>query len=154
MISAPLTDEVERMAGRTQRWIVRIVEGLDEKTDPETCAQTLEACGRQRAPKGLIRTARDIYRRSKNIGEFLAPFSVAFEALRLEDGNVYVVYPTSYCQQIKGIPVDDVRDAYCSCSVGWVEQVFESALDPPIGVRRVKSIVSGDDECRFRIDLG
>lgn len=35
MISAPLTDEVERMAGRTQRWIVRIVEGLDEKTDPE-----------------------------------------------------------------------------------------------------------------------
>ena len=142
------------MSRNTLQWIRKVVEEIDSQTDRETCARILEACGRQCAPEGLINKARKIHESSDGIGEFLARLGEVFEAVQIEDGKVYVVYPECYCEQIKGLPIGNVPEAYCNCSVGWVKEVFESAVGRSVGVRRLKSIVAGDEECRFEVDLG
>jgi hypothetical protein len=141
------------MSGNTRQWILKAVEGLEENADCDTCARILEACGRQCAPDGLIKKAKEIHETSKDVGEFLARLGEVFEMLQLEDGKVYVVYPECYCEQIKGIPVDKVPNAYCNCSVGWVKEIFEGALGRPVEVARRSSVVAGDPECRFEVTI-
>lgn len=141
------------MSSDTLAWIKTVVEGLDEHTDRETCARVLEACGRQCAPQGLIDKAREIREASEDIGEFLAKLGEIFDAVQVEDGKVFVVYPECYCEQIKDIPIEDIPNNYCDCSVGWVKQVFEGALGREIAVRRLTSVIAGDPECRFEVDL-
>jgi len=141
------------MSASTLAWIKKVVEGIDAHTDAETCKRILEACGRQCAPRSLVKKARAIFEDSKDVGEFLARFSDVFEAIQIEDGTVYVVYPQCYCEQIKGIPIDQIPNVYCNCSVGWVKELFEGALGRPVQVERVKSVVAGDEECRFKLNL-
>ena len=141
------------MSKRTQAWIADVVRGIEENTDAATCARILESCGRQCAPASLIKKAKEIYKNSGGVPEFLARLGEVFDALQIEDDAVYVVYPRCYCTQIAGAPTDDVPDAYCNCSVGWIREVFEQAMGRPVKVERVKTVVSGDDECRFRVVL-
>jgi predicted hydrocarbon binding protein len=138
---------------RTQAWIANVTEEIEKQTDPRTCARILEACGRRCTPLGLIERARKIYATSAGIPDFISRLGEVFEAVRLEDDAVYVVYPTCYCGQIKGMPVSEIPDSYCDCSVGWIKQLFESVLDHPVHVERITSVVAGDSECRFRIEL-
>ena len=141
------------MSSDATAWIRKAVEGLDEHVDRETCSRVLEACGRQCAPQSLIDRARETYEASADIGEFLVKLGEFFDVLHVEDGKVFVVYPECYCEQIKGIPVEQVPNAYCNCSVGWVKQIFEGALGRPVEVARRSSVVAGDLECRFEVTI-
>lgn len=138
------------MSKRTQAWIADIVREVEKSTDPATCARILESCGRHCAPVSLIKKAKEIYKNSDGVPEFLARLGEVFDALQIEDN---AVYPQCYCDQIKGIPKSDVPDAYCHCSVGWIREVFEQAIGRSVKVERVKTLVSGGDECRFRVIL-
>lgn len=137
----------------SKKWIPDVVRALDEHTDPETCARTLEACGRRCAPESLVRKARQIFERTGSLEGFLAELGEVFDALELSDGKVYVVYPQCYCEQIRGVPVDEIPDVYCNCSVGWVKEIFEGALGRPVRVTRRSTVIAGDSECRFEVDL-
>jgi predicted hydrocarbon binding protein len=137
----------------TQRWVAQVTKGLEEQTDPQTCARILEACGRRCTPLGLIERARKIYADSNGIPDFVSRLGEVFEAVRLEDGAVYVIYPTCYCGQVKGMPTSEIPDSYCDCSVGWIKQLFESVLEHPVRVERMTSVIAGDPECRFRVEL-
>ncbi len=141
------------MSKRTQAWIADVVREVEKNTDTATCARILESCGRHCAPASLIQKAKNIYKSSGGIPEFLARLGEVFEALQIEDGAVYVVYPRCYCGQIKGMPPADIPDAYCNCSVGWIREVFEQAIGRPVKVERVTTVVSGGDECRFKVVL-
>lgn len=141
------------MSQRTQKWISNVVREIDQRTDEATCAAILQACGRACTPVGLIEKAKRIYRESPDLAEFLSRLGEVFEAVQIEDGAVYVVYPRCYCEQIRDLPVEDVPDAYCHCSVGWIRQFFEQVLGRAVAVERVKTIVSGDAECRFKVTI-
>jgi len=138
---------------RTEAWIADVVRGIEKNTDGPSCARILESCGRQCAPAGLIAKAKEIYQTSAGLPEFLARLGEVFEALQIEDDAVYVVYPRCYCDQIQGAAPGEIPDAYCNCSVGWIREIFEQALGRPIHVERVRTVVSGGDECRFRVAL-
>jgi effector-binding domain-containing protein len=58
-----------------------------------------------------------------------------------------------YCPLIrehldKGMPV-----TFCYCGAGWYRQQWEGALQKPVRVEIVKSILKGDDQCEFAIYL-
>ena len=48
----------------------------------------------------------------------------------------------------QGMPV-----TFCYCGAGWYRQQWEGAIDRPVRVEIVKSIVKGDDVCQFAIYL-
>ncbi|MCK4478878.1 hypothetical protein KAU88_10215 [Candidatus Bathyarchaeota archaeon] len=51
------------------------------------------------------------------------------------------------------IPPRKLSATYCNCSRGWAKELFEGVLGRPVGVIMEKSIIKGDDQCRFRIVL-
>ena len=47
----------------------------------------------------------------------------------------------------------DVSADFCHCSGGFTKQPWEAALDQPLEYKMVKSVLQGDDECSFVIQL-
>ena len=141
------------MSRRMERWISSLISGLDQYVDEDARAKVLEQCGRQCQSQGFVRKVRSIYEKSKDTEEFLSEFGKIYEHLHREGDNVYIVYPKCYCSFVNKIPSRQLSPTYCNCSRGWAKELFEGALGRPVEVVMEKSIVKGDDQCKFRIIL-
>lgn len=141
------------MGKRMERWIATLIAALDENVDEKTRAEVLEQCGRQCQSQSFVKKARSIYQKSKNIDEFLDKFGKVYKHLHIDGHNVYIVYPKCYCSIINKIPSGKLSATYCNCSRGWVKELFEGAFGQPVEVIMEKSIVKGDDQCKFKIVL-
>ena len=145
--------ELVEMAGRTEKWIATLMNGLEENVDEKVTSKILEQCGRQCQSQSLIKKAKDIYRNSKTTDEFLEKFGRTYKHLHKEGDQIYIVYPRCYCTQVNKIPKGKLSGIYCNCSRGWAKALFEGALGKPVEVVKEKSIIGGDNECRFRVVL-
>jgi predicted hydrocarbon binding protein len=141
------------MVGRTEKWIATLMDGLDKNVDERTLSTVLENCGRQCQTQSLIKKARNIRQKSKSINDFLEKFQRVYKHLHRENNGVFVVYPRCYCSQVNKIPRGKLSATYCNCSKGWVKALFEGALGRPVEVIKEKTIISGDNQCRFKVVL-
>jgi predicted ArsR family transcriptional regulator len=141
------------MSDRTGKWIAALIDGLDEHVDEKTRALVLEQCGRQCQSQSFIKKARDIYKKSRNTDDFLEKLGRVYKHLHREGDAVYIIYPRCYCSQVKKIPKGKLSGTYCNCSRGWAKALFEGALGRPVEVAMEKSMINGDNECRFRVML-
>jgi len=141
------------MSGRTAKWITQIIAGLDEHVDPKTRAAILEQCGRQCQSQSLIKKAKTIYQKSKNTDDFLHQFSQVYKHLSIEGKNVYITYPKCYCPQVNKIPKGELSGTYCNCSSGWAKALFEGATGRPAEIIMEKTIINGDNQCKFKVIL-
>jgi predicted hydrocarbon binding protein len=136
-----------------ERWIIQLMAGLDEHVDRESRARVLQQCGRQCQSQSFVKKARDIYEKLKDVDQFLDEFGKVYKHLHREGDDVYIVYPKCYCSFVNKIPAGKLSATYCNCSRGWAKELFEGALGRPVEVIMEKSIVKGNEECRFRIVL-
>jgi len=127
--------------------------GLDEHVDKETIAKVLEQCGRQCQSESLIKKARSIYGKSKDVDDFLDNFGKVYKHLHREGNSLYIVYPKCYCSIVNKIPSGKLSATYCNCSRGWAKALFEGALERPVEVTMEQSIKQGDKQCKFKITL-
>jgi len=136
-----------------EKWICQLMAGLDEHVDKETIAKVLEQCGRRCQSQSLIKKARSIYEKSKNMDEFLDNFGKVYKHLHREGNNLYIVYPKCYCSIVNKISPGKLSATYCNCSRGWAKALFEGALKRPVEATMEQSIRQGDKQCKFKITL-
>jgi predicted hydrocarbon binding protein len=141
------------MVGRTEKWISTLIGSLDERVDEETRASILEQCGRQCQSESFVKKAKQIYEKSANVSDFIDKFSKVYKHVHRKGGRVYIIYPRCYCSQVNKIPKGRLSGTYCNCSRGWAKALFEGATGKPVEVTMEKSIINGDDECKFRIGV-
>jgi predicted hydrocarbon binding protein len=142
---------VNGMGGRTEKWIACLIDGIDQHVDEKTRAMVLEQCGRQCQSQSFIKKARDIYKESRSVNEFIEKLGEIYKHLHREGDKVYIIYPKCYCSQVNKITKGKLSGTYCNCSRGWAKALFEGALGKPVEVIMEKSIVNGDDQCKFRV---
>jgi hypothetical protein len=141
------------MIGRTEKWITNLVDGLNENVDEKTIVKVLEQCGRQCQSESFIKKAKEIYKKSKNADDFLEKLGRVYKHLHREGDKVYLMYPKCYCSQVNKIPKGKLSGTYCNCSRGWAKALFEGAMGRPVEVIMEKSIINGDNQCKFRVIL-
>lgn len=141
------------MPVRTQKWITTLITGLNEHVDEETRAKILEQCGRQCQSPAFIKKAKSVYEKSKNTDEFIEKLAQTYKHLHRQGDKIYIIYPRCYCPQVNKIPKGKLSATYCNCSRGWAKALFEGALGKPVEVKMEKSIINGNDQCKFRIIL-
>lgn len=141
------------MSKRMEKWLTCLISGLEEHVNEENRVKVLEQCGRQCQSQNLVKKARNIYKKSKSKQEFLENLAKVYKQLNLEGENIYIVYPECFCSFVNKIPQGDLSSTWCNCSRGWVKELCEGATEKPVEVTLEKSIVKGDEECRFRIRL-
>ena len=141
------------MVGRTEKWISTLMAELDKNVDEKTLSSVLEQCGRQCQSQSFVEKAQGLYKKSKDVNDFLDKLGKIYKHLHKEGEKVYIVYPRCYCPQVNKIPKGKLSGTYCNCSRGWAKALFEGALGRPVEVIKEKSIIGGEGECRFEVKL-
>jgi predicted ArsR family transcriptional regulator len=126
---------------------------LNEHVDEKTRAKIREQCGRQCQSQSFIKKAKNIYKKSNDVDEFLDKLGQIYKHLHRKEDGIYIIYPKCYCSQVNKIPRGQLSVTYCNCSCGWTKALFEGALGRPVEVTMEKSIIKGDDQCKFRVLL-
>ena len=130
-----------------------MMDGLDKNVDEKAIAKILEQCGRQCQSQSFIKKSRAIYQKSKNTDDFLEKLARVYKHLHREGSKAYLVYPKCYYSQVNKIPKGRLSGTYCNCSRGWAQALFEGATGKSMEVTMEKSIINGNDQCKFRIAL-
>jgi predicted hydrocarbon binding protein len=139
------------MAGHDIQSLVDLLKEAEGQVDEELVSM-LERRGRSCISATYIKKAKDAAKGAKDTDEFLDSLAKSVRLLKREGDKVYMVYPKCYCHKPKGFE-GDMPDSYCYCSVGWVKEMFEQALERPVEVRLEASVLRGDEACQLRVLL-
>ena len=138
-------------------WIKGAIGRLEQLVDHETCIKIMESCGRKCCGPTRRKQAKQFMTESKSVEEFLDKLNnagVGGGRLQLKDKNLIVgEYDICYCGRVKQTKEHFPTDTYCHCGGGWLKQLFESALEKPIEVGLVQSIIAGAKSCEFIINI-
>jgi Family of unknown function (DUF6144) len=150
------------------KWVKGAMERFDSQIDDEKIrTRIMENCGHECAKVNgrVIERAKVRRRKFKSDDAFLeAEQQKPMTGTRLvREGNVLNQYYTPktftrpmrcYCSLLRGLPEEEkVSITYCNCSKGFVETLWESVLGRPVKVELVQSVISGADECEFKIHI-
>lgn len=157
----PLT-HAEKRVEFAETWAKRFFDVLDSHLDEPTRAAIMKANGR------ACHEAGDAGRKAgpMDIDLFIARVRsyIGEDAIRREGDVVYF----RYVQNPAGLKVSDgyclcplvetgptgLSGTYCLCSVGYVQNMFETAVGRPARIELLESLKRGGKGCRFKITLG
>ncbi|MDI3486233.1 MAG: hypothetical protein PWQ50_1453 [Methanolobus sp.] len=131
-------------------WIKNLLVTLDEKLDEATKIKIMEACGAD-CPFTHINDEKlmEIKKSSGNESEFLQKLSKEWRLI-FENGNVYVVFDKCYCPLVNENP-EGASKTLCYCTMGNLKKKFRLGLDRDVDIFMEKTVLAGDEECRFRV---
>jgi hypothetical protein len=69
------------------------------------------------------------------------------------NNTIIQIYERCYCGQVKQAKEFFPTNIYCQCGVGWIKQLFESALGKSVKVELKQSIICGGKSCEFTINI-
>ena len=135
-------------------WIKGAIERLEKLVDKETAVKIMESCGLECCSSSARKRAKQLMSKSQSIEEFLNKFSAGGYRFILKDNNTIIgTYNKCYCEQVKHAKELFSANTYCQCGVGYLKQLFESALGKPVKVELIQSILTGAERCEFIISI-
>ncbi len=133
-------------------WIKELLKNLDDKVDEPTRKAIMSACG-EKCPFTHLPDTKllEIKVGSENEKEFLTSLCNLWR-LKNENGQYYVVFDQCYCPLINE-NLEGTSQTLCFCTLGNIKRKFKIGLGREVRVEMQKTILAGDNECRFYIDL-
>jgi hypothetical protein len=133
-------------------WWKNTVYRMENELGIETTKRIMEFCGRKCCGSGHRKTVRKKFEESNSIEEFLDNISGKDVTYKLVDKNTILVeYQRCFCGQVKSTKTVFPNMTYCQCSTEFNRQYFSSAINRPVKVELVRSVICGDDSCQFII---
>lgn len=138
-------------------YIGKLISRLEERVGRVKTIDILRQCGEMCCGVTTRRRVKELASGTESLKELVRKLNEAGLGggrLKMKDENTIVGgYNHCYCGLVKPTTEPFPTDTYCWCSTGWYKQLFETALDQPVKVVLLRSIVSGADECEFVIRL-
>jgi len=131
-------------------WVKQLLKSLDENLDEKCRIKIMESCGEQCPFTHLMdEKLLNIRDRAANEDEFLKELSRQWR-VSIENDEVYVVFDRCYCPLVNE-NTEGASKTLCYCTLGNLKKKFRLGLGRDVVVKMEKTILAGDDECRFRI---
>lgn len=133
-------------------WIKELLKNLDKTLEEPEKIRIMEACGEQ-CPFTHLTDERLLALKKASRGEsdFLEKLSQQWW-LRLEETATYVVFDRCYCPLVNE-DIEGTSATLCYCTLGNLKKKFRLGLGQKVDIIMEKTILNGDEECRFRILL-
>ena len=133
-------------------WWKNTIIRMENEVGTEKTKEIMKICGRKCCGSGHRKTVRKKFEESDSIEEFLKKVSAKDVTYKLIDTNtVLAEYQRCFCGQVKGTKTTFPNMTYCQCSAEFNKQYFSYALNKPVKVELIKSVINGDDRCQFNI---
>ncbi len=133
-------------------WIKDLLKSLDDNLDDKTKIKVMETCG-ENCPFTHLTDERllAIKDSSSDEADLLEKLSQQWR-VKIEDDDIYVVFDQCYCPLVNE-NLEDASPTLCYCTMGNLKKKFRIALDRDVDILMERTVLSGDDECRFKILL-
>lgn len=145
----------------TDRWLIGMLEGLDEHVDEETRTKLMHLCGRAcfntHWHQNEFNKWKRLYENSEDLEEFLTKLEEANPGWLRREGNIvhatFEFLDGCVCPTVRKIPHDALSGTWCLCSAGLHKAFFEETLGRTVEVILEESRRTGAERCKFRIML-
>lgn len=131
-------------------WIKELLKSLDDNLDDKTKIKVMEACG-ENCPFTHLTDERllAIKESSSDEANFLEKLSQQWR-VKIEGDDVYVVFDKCYCPLVND-NLEGASTTLCYCTMGNLKKKFRLGLDRDVDILMEKTVLSGDEECRFKV---
>jgi predicted hydrocarbon binding protein len=141
-----------RGKGEMENWVKELLTNLDDSVDEKTKQSILEKCG-TKCPFSHMPDTKllELRNEAKTEQEFLNKLCEIWR-LRKEKTQYFVVFDQCYCPLVN----KDTKNAsktMCYCTLGSLKHKFKISLRRDIEVVMQKTVLSGDEECKFQIKI-
>jgi hypothetical protein len=133
-------------------WIKKLLTNLDVHVDEATRKTIMGACGAS-CPFTHLTDDKllEIKKNSNNDREFLDQLCLQWR-MKNENEKYFVVFDQCYCPLVNE-DTQGVSETLCYCTLGNIQHKFAIGLDRKVDVIMEKTILAGDEECRFSIQI-
>lgn len=135
-----------------ENWVKELLVNLDGSVDEKTKQNILEKCG-TRCPFSHMSDAKILGLRdeAETEQEFLDKLCKIWR-LRKENNQYFVVFDQCYCPLVNK-DIQSASKTMCYCSLGSLKHKFKISLGRDIEVNIQKTVLAGDEECKFEIKI-
>lgn len=140
-------------------WWKGAMERLEKAIGREKAIKIMKVCGRKCCGVKHRKLAKKYWNESKSLKEFIdilnnQLFGIGGGHIEIKDNHTITGgYGHCYCGQVKHTKEPFPNDIYCRCSSGWLKTFFESAMEKPVKVEMIQTVINGADTCEFVIHI-
>ena len=133
-------------------WIKELLSNLDKHVDEATRIKVMEACGKK-CPFSHLSDEKliELKNSSETDSDFLDSLCEHWR-LKKENNQYYVIFDQCYCPLVNE-DIEGTSKTLCYCTLGNLKRKFAIGLNRKVEVIMESSILAGDKECRFHIQL-
>lgn len=133
-----------------EKWVKALLTTLDDSVDEKTKQSILEKCG-VKCPFSHLPNAklRELRNGATTEQEFLDKLCETWRLVK-DDNQYFIVFDQCYCPLVNK-DTKNVPKTMCYCTLGNLKNKFKISLGRDIEVEMQKTVLAGDEECRFKI---
>lgn len=135
---------------KMDNWIKELLTNLDACVDEDVKQNILEKCG-AKCPFSHMPDHKllELRGRSATEEEFLEKLCDIWR-LTKEDNQYFIVFDQCYCPLVNK-NTEGGSKTMCYCTLGSLKHKFKISLGREIEVDIQKTVLAGDEECKFKI---
>ena len=135
--------------------VKEVMNKFDQVVTKEKRNGVMEKMGNACFNNFFVGIAEDVMKKSNGIVEIIRNLNnvSGAEHFKLEDNKINATFNQCLCQVGVREAEEPISKTYCSCSLGWMTNLFTILLDKPFKVELLESIVNGGKKCYFVINL-
>jgi predicted ArsR family transcriptional regulator len=136
------------------KYVKKLMDQLKTVYDREKITAIMQPCGYNCISDGTIERARKFYKNCSNVDDFLQKLNeqhIGGGNLRRKGNIITGIYTQCYCGLAKN--AKELSPEYCNCSIGWFKKLFTSILEKEIPVKKIHTILDGEKECVFEMNI-
>lgn len=133
-------------------WFGGFEESL-EKLSPKECEKLFSSCGRRCAESGVVNYYKELYVENGGMDGMFKAFSGDVRGRVIESGRRYeIIFPHCLCDLHNCGYINSGK--LCECSRQSIIHVMQTlAPQKEISVRQLGTVLCGDPECCFSIEI-
>jgi hypothetical protein len=132
-----------------------VTERMESLLDEKDIISIRESCACK--PPKFLKKAREVYAESDNIDGFLLKLQetgYAGDSIRLEDSIIYGKFGIEKCVcGMVGETKSEIPISWCHCCKAHIRWLYERSLERPLKVELIESLISGGEDCIYKVYL-
>lgn len=130
-----------------------ITERMENLLDERDIITIRESCACK--PPKFLKKAKEIYAESQNIEDFLGNLQetgYAGKSIRLENDVIHGKFGLGKCVcGMVGETKSEISISWCHCCKAHIRWLYEKSLNIPLKVELTESVISGGEDCVYKV---
>ncbi len=136
------------------KWVFKMLKKLEDKVGFNKTIEIMEKDGRKSCGKGFQNTVKKLMDKSSSIEEFVNKLQEHYKRtsfFEYVDDNTIIGGHRKCYNTIKSAPIPIDSQVYCYFCVGHNKEFYEAALNKPVDVEILETVMEGGDACKFKM---